>query len=83
MINFIYTWIGLSNASGSQYLFWSGFFGDVTIFAGIVIFYWKHTCHQNKCYRIGKHTPNGTPYCTKHHPNLHNRDKIETSTYER
>lgn len=70
MLNWLYTWLGLSNASGSQYLFWSGFFGDITILGAIIGLYWKHNCHQTGCWRIGKHSPDGTPYCTKHHPTL-------------
>jgi hypothetical protein len=66
VIHFLYVWLGLSNASGSQYLFWSGFFGDVTIFAAIFSIYFKHNCHAKGCPKIGKHLVNGTPYCTKH-----------------
>lgn len=58
--------LGLDNASGPWYLFWSGIFSDASIFTALGIFYWKHSCHQNGCYRVGKHNPNGTPYCSKH-----------------
>lgn len=58
--------LGLDNASGRWYLFWSGFFGDTTIIASIVILYWKHNCHHKGCPWIGKHHLNGTPYCSKH-----------------
>lgn len=58
---------GLDNASGPVYLFWSGFFGDLTIFAAAIAIYWKHTCHNPGCYRISKHVINGSPYCNKHH----------------
>lgn len=70
MLHFLYVWLGLSNASGAQYLFWSGFFGDLTIFAAGVGLYLKHNCHHNGCWLPGKHLFNGTPYCTKHHPEL-------------
>ncbi len=59
--------LGLDNASGAWYLFWSGFFGDVVIFAALVGFYTKHICHQDKCHRFSRHTINGSPYCGKHH----------------
>lgn len=68
MMHFIAHWMGLDNASGPQYLFWSGIFGDITIFGGLLGMYYKHTCHEKNCYRIGKHHIDGTPYCTKHRP---------------
>lgn len=68
MIHFLYHWLGLDNASGAPYLWWSGFFGDMTIFGAAVGIYYKHTCHDPHCFRIGKHVYEGTPYCTKHHP---------------
>lgn len=60
--------LGLDNASGAWYLFWSGFFGDITIIGGVITLYHKHNCHAPRCWRIGKHQLDGTPYCTKHHP---------------
>lgn len=61
--------LGLDSASGPLYLFWSGFFGDLTIFAAVVYHVLKHNCHQDGCFRIGKHIVNGTPYCAKHKEN--------------
>lgn len=69
MLHFLYVWLGLGNASGAPYLFWSGFFGDLTIFAAVIAHYLKHNCHAKGCPRIGKHQINGTPYCTKHKEN--------------
>jgi hypothetical protein len=66
--HFFSHWLGLDNASGPLYLFWSGFFGDITIFGAILGIYYKHNCHSPKCLRIGKHNVNGTPFCSKHHP---------------
>jgi len=65
-MNWLYTWLGLSNGGGAIYLFWSGFFGDITIFGGIIVLYWKHNCHCKGCFRIAKHHIDGTPYCIKH-----------------
>lgn len=65
--------LGLDNASGPWYLFWSGFFGDITIFGGGILLYFHHNCHEIGCPRWGKHKINGTPFCTKHkdqHENL-------------
>lgn len=59
--------LGLDNASGSLYLFWSGFFGDVTIFAALFGLYFHHNCRVKGCLRWGKHKVGGSSYCTKHH----------------
>ncbi len=59
--------IGIDNASGSWYLLWSGIFGDVVIFGAAIGLYKKHNCHEPTCWRIGKHTVDGSPYCSKHH----------------
>jgi hypothetical protein len=72
MIHFLLHILGLDNASGPLYLFWSGFFGDMTIF-GAVIFYYRHNnCHVKNCPRIGKHSIDGTPFkvCKRHHPDI-------------
>lgn len=58
--------LGLDNASGSFYLFWSGIFSDASIFAGMVVLYFHHNCHVKGCPRWGKHKINGSPFCTKH-----------------
>jgi len=72
MIHLIAHWAGLDNGSGGQYLFWSGIFGDVTIFAAAVAFYWHHTCHVSRCWRPGLHKVDGTPFtcCRVHHPSV-------------
>lgn len=62
--------VGMTNASGQPYLFWSGFFGDVTIFVAAALFVAHHNCRARWCPRIGRHTVDGTPYvvCQRHHP---------------
>lgn len=62
--------LGLDSASGTPYLLWSGFFGDLTIFCGAVMLYFKHNCHVKACPRLGVHRIEGTPYivCTRHSP---------------
>lgn len=67
--------LGLDNASGGWYLWWSGFFGDVTVFGAVIAFYLHKNCHSPRCFRIGKHVYEGTPYCTKHHPTLDKEGK--------
>lgn len=70
MIHWLYVWIGLSNASGSQYLFWSGIFGDLTIFTGGAVYLAHSRCHSRGCWRTAKHQVDGTPWkvCRKCHP---------------
>lgn len=70
MIHFLYVWLGLSNASGAQYLFWSGFFGDIPILAALLFAYFHHQCHDPKCKKWGRHKVDGSPYCGKHKPSV-------------
>lgn len=65
--------LGLDNASGHWYLFWSGIGSDITEFGivvGLVALVRKHQCHVDRCWRIGRHPVGGTAYivCRKHHP---------------
>lgn len=45
---------------------------EITILGGIVAMYRKYNCHEPKCWRIGRHPVEGTPYitCRKHHPKV-------------
>lgn len=70
MWHWVLTVTGINAPGSTWYNLWSGFGSDIGLFGAIGVFYWKHTCHQSHCFRIGKHSPNGTPYCTKHHPRL-------------
>jgi hypothetical protein len=77
MMHFIAHWLGLDNASGPIYSFWSGFFGDVTILVGAVVVIYRlkkhvHTCHVDGCRKLAVHPVEGTPYvvCRKHHPSV-------------
>lgn len=62
--------LGLDDAGGGWYLFWSGFAADLGMFAAIAAYLRKHNCHQHRCWRIGRHPIDGTPFvvCRKHHP---------------
>lgn len=62
--------LGLDNLSGPWYGFWSGIGGDLSIMATPVVLLRKHNCHTPRCWRIGRHPIEGTPYvvCRKHHP---------------
>ena len=63
--------LGLDNASGGWYLWWSGFFGDIAIFGAAAVFIRHRNCHVRRCLRIGRHPVQGTPHvvCRRHHPN--------------
>lgn len=65
--------LGLDNASGCWYLFWSGFGADISelaIVGAIVGLLRKHNCHARRCWRIGRFTVAGTAFvvCGRHHP---------------
>jgi hypothetical protein len=65
-MNFILHWLGMDNASGRVYLFWSGFFGDVTIFAAVIVGLHHLNCGNKGCWRIARHTTaNGHKLCKK------------------
>jgi hypothetical protein len=55
MILLLLTAIGLTNGSGRWYLWWSGFFADLTIFTLAYANWKKHNCHDHWCARIGRH----------------------------
>lgn len=63
---------GSLNTDGTppNYNFWSGFgsdLGEVALFGAVLGGYKKHNCHQQHCWRIGRHIVDGTPWCNKHH----------------
>lgn len=62
--------LGLDDASGAFYLFWSGFFADTVIFVAAAAWYWRHTCHVGRCWRWGRLPAPGSAYtvCHRHHP---------------
>jgi hypothetical protein len=67
--------IGSVNESGPFYGFWSGFGSDISEFAiavGIYTGVRKVNCHSWRCWRIGHHPLEGTPYhlCKFHHPDV-------------
>ncbi len=77
MLHLLFHFLGLDNASGTAYLAWSGFGGDVgevTVAAGLLAVYRKHNCHARWCFRLGRHgladESSGLTYrlCRRHHP---------------
>lgn len=55
-------WLGLDDAAGRPYLFWSGAGSDLA-YLGI---FWalarKHNCHQPRCWRLGRLPVEGTSW---------------------
>jgi hypothetical protein len=68
-------YLGLTNASGLWYLLWSGIFGDVTIFGGLVVLVLRHNCHVTGCKSVLTHNDPAlhAPACRKHHSLRHKR----------
>ena len=61
---------GLDNLSGPQYGFWSGVGSDISelaIVGAVLGAYRKHNCHAKGCWRVGRHSVDGTPWCDRHH----------------
>lgn len=70
---------GTVNESGPYYGFFSGFgsdLGEIALIGGLIAIYRKHNCHVKGCFRIAKHSVEGTPFitCKKHHPNMPKED---------
>ncbi|MDP9091933.1 MAG: hypothetical protein M3N95_03085 [Actinomycetota bacterium] len=65
--------LGLDNPSGYWYLWWSGVganLQELALFGVVITVYRRHKCHAHRCWRLAKHTVDGTPYvtCKTHHP---------------
>jgi hypothetical protein len=79
-------WSGSDNVSGPEYGlpgFWSGFGGDITIFAAILAWPWiqfkRHNCQVRRCWRIGRHEYRDPDegvtrlLCWRHHPHVEHK----------
>lgn len=60
--------LGIDTQASYFYDFWSGVGTQLTLLLAAVGSFHKHNCHARRCPRIGKHTVNGTPWCTAHMP---------------
>ena len=64
--------LGLDNASGPWYLWWSGIGADlseIAVLGGLVGIYRRHNCEIHRCWRLGRHaTAAGHRLCRAHHP---------------
>ena len=75
-MNWLIHILGLNDPSGYWYLWWSGFganFQEFAMAGAVVLYYRKHNCHVKPCWRLGRHSIEGTAYvvCRKHHPEDH------------
>jgi hypothetical protein len=82
VINDFLTFIGTTNGSGRWYLWWSGMFGNITIFAAVAIFYRKHNCAIHHCLRLGRHAAvdeRGVDHlvCRRHHPDIDDSRRLQ------
>lgn len=58
-----------SSSTPWTYQLWSGFLPALTVLGllgSVAAAYHVHNCHQDGCWRIGKHKINGTPWCSRH-----------------
>lgn len=71
-------WLGLDDASGPIYLFFSGIFADLTylsVIGGMAALVRKHQCEVHGCWRMGKHVTEAQhTVCRHHHPELWEHD---------
>lgn len=62
--------LGVDDVSGRWYGFWSGAgsdIGELALIGAVLGMFRKHNCHQRRCWRVGRHIVNGTPWCNRHH----------------
>lgn len=57
---------GIRNEGGPGYGAWSGIVGDVTIFAGVIIYLRHNNCGHKWCPFPGHATPKGHRICRLH-----------------
>jgi hypothetical protein len=71
------TWLGhvlgLDDASGYWYLWWSGIGADLgylAVFGALIAIVRKHACHVRRCWRIGRLPIDSSAWvvCHRHHP---------------
>lgn len=84
MLHGLLIWLGLTNPSGTAYLAWSGIvanLGQLTLVGAVVTLWRKHMCHARGCWRMGKHSVEGTDWtvCRRHHPKESIRQSAPTA----
>lgn len=60
--------LGIDTQQSYFYDWWSGFGTQIAPICLAIAWYRHNNCHRRRCPRLGKHQLDGTPYCTKHHP---------------
>jgi hypothetical protein len=61
--------LGLDDASGRWYLWWSGIGANLGYLAIVGSLYRRHNCEITGCPRLGRHTSAaGHLLCRRHHP---------------
>lgn len=60
--------LGLDSASGTAYLFWSGFAGDLVYLGIFWALFKRHNCHVTRCWRIARFPAGEFRVCRHHHP---------------
>jgi hypothetical protein len=72
VLGFLHTF-GIDDTSGRWYAFWSGAgsdIGELAIIGALLGLLRKHNCHVHRCWRVGRHPVEGTPFtvCRHHDP---------------
>lgn len=81
VIHHVFNWFehgsGMTNLSGPEYGFWSGFGSDITelaliitLITGSVKVYQNTRCHVDTCHKHGKYPFQHYKLCKNHHPNV-------------
>lgn len=58
-----------SSSTPWTYQMWSGIVPALTVltlFGSLGAAWHLHNCHQDGCWRLGKHRVSGTPWCSRH-----------------
>lgn len=88
LAHLFFAFTGAKNEAGWPYGLWSGFGGsvpDILILTAMVGWYWHRTCHQHRCWRIGRHPvgATGIKTCRRHHPELGNHRHLTGAAIRR
>lgn len=62
--------LGLDDATGPFYLFWSGVGANLSVLGAVWVLLRKHQCHVHRCWRIARVPAGSYLVCHRHHPGL-------------
>jgi hypothetical protein len=75
--------LGVDDASGRWYLWWSGAGADLGLFAAPFVLWRRHNCEVRRCPRLGRHvTAAGHRVCRRHHPDDHLTADVVAAAHE-